>query len=331
MEEITLTIEEILEGRRLVTMQEIRQKTGKKGNLGTRDLVNVTKEGKVREDSTIRWYHFEMEGTSCVYAFPEKKFKKAAERIKAPALTLEEALEGRRQVTLDEVREQRKKQWAHALRDMAKITAEGITKDGLFCWYHFEIDGMPCVHIRKRAKICKENKMTEKERKFAEDHIKLFYKFFCLYGFREEECYDAALWAYLLSVVKYSRDKKLKKYEFSTIAYKAMYGKCIVKKKRILEEQAKMTSLEKMREEIKEDGLLYRYIKRNEPDKDRFKEVMEDIAPYINAQQKKFLSLLHAGYGFGEIQNICGWSLRKERTIRNGIIETAKSYYSKAI
>lgn len=414
MEEIILTIEEILEGRRLVTKQEIKENMGKKeSRQNTSRLVKVTKRGTVSEDETMQWYHFEMGGIPCVYVFPEKKFLKTVNKMNAPVLTLEEALEGRRQVTLNEVRtytgvknaklsitqmveitnqgisengvrwycfemggipcvykarknyktpykkvekavmmleealegrqrvtldevrvytgkgtvNKRKKE---GIRGLVEITKQGITKDGLVQWYHFELDSIPCVYIIKKLTVNNTNKMTEQERKFSENNMPLFYKFFNLKGFEKEVFYDVALSGYLKSVMKYCRDEAARKYKFSTVAYKAMIQKCNEYKGKILQEEAKCISLEKMREEIKEDWLLYRYINSRESKEDKFKEVMTDIFPYINVQQKKMMKLLYEGYNFREIQDICGWKNREEKTIREGIIQIAKRYYGYA-
>lgn len=400
MEEIILTIEEILEGRRLVTMQEIRQETGKKRNQGIRKYVSVIGEGKLREDTTIRWYHFEMGGIPCVCVLPKKKFEKTVARMKAQVMMLEEALEGRRQVTLDEVRAymgeknnkkaitqmvnvtnkvigeygvryycfdmggmpcvyktrrkykkpytkiqkavmtleeslegrrqvtlnevmEKTKSNKRSIHKLVKIQNQGITKDGLIKWYHFDMDGIPCVYTVKKLVMDSSSRINEQEWKFAEENIGLFFKFFSLYHYEKKVYYDAALEGFLESVIKYNRDKVTQKYKFSTVAYKKMNKKCSDYRKKI----QKTISIEKMKEERKEDWLIYGYINSIKPEEDKFKEVMEDIAPYINAQQKKMLALLHAGYGFEEIKDICGWSWRKERIIREEIIQIAKRYY----
>ena len=136
---------------------------------------------------------------------------------------------------------------------------------------------------------------------------------------------------YLKSVMKYHRDEAARKYEFSTVAYKVMIQKCIVHRGRILQEEGKYVRFEKMREEAKEDRLLYGYINSLEPEKGGLKEVMKDIEPYINTQQKKMLMLIYAGYNFSEIRKICNFTRRENEEIKKGIIETAKSYYNKAI
>ena len=329
-----LTLEEALEGRRQVTLDEIRAYTGKKNvRMSITQMVEITNQGI--SESGVRWYHFDMDGIPCVYKAPNKKWREPAKKMKKEVMTLEEALEGRRQVTLDEVRIytgkcEANKRYRTGIRASVEITNQGITKDGLVKWYHFEMGGVPCVYAIKRLTVNNDNKMTEQERKFAEDNMLLFYKFFSLKGFDKEEFYDAAMNGYLKSVIKYHRDDVARKCKFSTVAYKAMIQKCIVHRRRILQE-AKCISIEKMREEGKENWLLYGYANGHKPEKDMLQEVMKDIEPYINKQQRKMLMLIHAGYNISEIKKICEWKDEEARGIRNRIIETAKSYYSKAI
>lgn len=66
-------------------------------------------------------------------------------------------------------------------------------------------------------------KLTENEKKFAEENHNLIYKFLHKYGYSIDEHYNIAVFGYLKSVQVYHRKEKLKgNYNFSHIAYQYM-------------------------------------------------------------------------------------------------------------
>lgn len=66
-------------------------------------------------------------------------------------------------------------------------------------------------------------RMTEKEKMFAEKNHNLVYAFFRSYQYSIEEHYNTAIWGYLKSVQAYHRDEELRrKYDFPFIAWQYM-------------------------------------------------------------------------------------------------------------
>lgn len=73
------------------------------------------------------------------------------------------------------------------------------------------------------------HKLTEEQRRFAEDNHNLVYAFLRQRGL-DDDYYDVAVMGYLMAVQQYHEQEHLRKFAFSTIAYKAMKSsvyKCI--------------------------------------------------------------------------------------------------------
>lgn len=74
------------------------------------------------------------------------------------------------------------------------------------------------------------DKLTDEERKFAEEHHNLIYSFLHKHCLDPEEYYDIAAIGYLQAVIEYYRKSLKYEYSFSTIAFRLMgfaYGKHI--------------------------------------------------------------------------------------------------------
>ena len=61
--------------------------------------------------------------------------------------------------------------------------------------------------------------LTEDQRRFAAEHHGLVYSFLRQEGLPEDEYYDIAVFGYLRAILRYDADQKLRRYEFSTIAW----------------------------------------------------------------------------------------------------------------
>ncbi len=64
--------------------------------------------------------------------------------------------------------------------------------------------------------------MTEEQRRFATENHDLIYSFLNRKGWDAEEYYDVAAFGYLRAVVLYFSDAALRRYAFSTVAWKRM-------------------------------------------------------------------------------------------------------------
>lgn len=338
MEEIILTIQEILQkGKWIKTISEVRLLTGYTGHAGRQrgeiqNIVKVTSKGQVKEDKSIRWHCFDIDGVRYMYMIPAAKFEKIVIKATTPKLTLKEALEGRKQVTLDEVKKQigNTRTRRIAITDIVKITDKGKDENGLLKWYHFDMGGVPCVYISRRTESLKNiDKLKKGEQELAENKINLVYSFLRKYGFEVEEYYDTALFAYLRAVIRYSRLQKIKEYSFSTIAYHEMKSACFQEAKK--RKSVKLVSIEEAEEAGRADEIFFRYEEEFKAEREGTIEILKDIAIYLNTIQKRMLILFHRGYNFKETAGILGISVSMEERYREEIIRIAKSYYSKAI
>lgn len=236
-------------------------------------------------------------------------------------------LEGRKQVTLAEIRlyaEKRGKR-KKSLRDMVEITNEGISEDGTVQYYHFEMEGIPCIYLSE--KVCLENcKMTEREKRFAEGNIMLLYKFMNSQCWSFDEYYDVVLFGYLKAVVKYCRLEKLKKYAFSTIAYRDMKCACYHHlQKRQKREEIQLFSLERLKEEGM-DWVDYECLNAKGQER-KMNVVISDIWQELGVVQKKIIMLIRDGYNICEIARILRLTESKVYWEREKIVAIGKKVY----
>ena len=75
------------------------------------------------------------------------------------------------------------------------------------------------------------DKLTEEERAFAERYHNTIYSFLRTNKLPVDDFYDVAAFGYLRAVKRYSQEKQLRKYSFTTIAWRAMFADCYRKKK----------------------------------------------------------------------------------------------------
>ena len=85
--------------------------------------------------------------------------------------------------------------------------------------------------------------LLPEEQKFAADHIRLIDKFLSKQSLNLEEWYDVAVFGYLLAVEKWFRQPQLRRYAFSTIAWRAMSCR-ISNERRKQDRQIKAVSLD---------------------------------------------------------------------------------------
>lgn len=64
--------------------------------------------------------------------------------------------------------------------------------------------------------------MTPQQRRFAAEHHNLIYAFLREKGWAEDEYYDIAAFGFLRAVIRYLTETDIRKYAFSTVAWRAM-------------------------------------------------------------------------------------------------------------
>lgn len=72
------------------------------------------------------------------------------------------------------------------------------------------------------SRVKPDSKMTDTEKKYAEDHITIVYKYLYQNSLDIDEWFDIVIFGYLRAVMRYHREEKLKQYAFATIVWRAM-------------------------------------------------------------------------------------------------------------
>lgn len=75
---------------------------------------------------------------------------------------------------------------------------------------------------KKRGQPAGLRPLTEKQRQFAADNHDLIYSFLREQDLDIDDCYDVAVFGYLRAVERYLEDPRLRRYQFSTVAWRAM-------------------------------------------------------------------------------------------------------------
>lgn len=151
-------------------------------------------------------------------------------------------------------------------------------------------------------------RLTSKEKQFAEENHSLIYKFLNNGNYNIEDYYNIAVFGYLKAVQIYHRIEEKRKYKFSVIAWKYMqaemgnYFRMETAKKRTTEEN--ILSLDADAEEI---DSLYNIVGGKSAEAD----VMEDAAIQelfnsLTDAQQKIVTLKIEGYNNTEVCELLG-------------------------
>lgn len=138
--------------------------------------------------------------------------------------------------------------------------------------------------------------MSEEERAFASENHGLILSFLRLNHRDPNEYYDIAAWGYLLAVLRYFRVARLRKYPFSSVAWKAMKHSLTV----FLRSEARRLETEQ------------RYIESAPSDSpDLFSELeakllLHDLASSFDNKQYELASMRLQGYSLAEIARAHG-------------------------
>ena len=138
--------------------------------------------------------------------------------------------------------------------------------------------------------------MTEEERSFASEHHNLILSFLRASHRNPDEYYDIAAWGYLLAVMRYHRVPELRKYPFSSVAWRSMKHSISV----FHRTEARRVETEK------------RYITATPPHSgDLFSELetellLHDLIPGFEDRQYRLASMRLQGYTLAEIAQANG-------------------------
>lgn len=149
--------------------------------------------------------------------------------------------------------------------------------------------------------------LTEQESAFAAEHHNLIYKYLNEKDLPEDEYYDVVAFGYLNGVVKHFRRDDLKKYAFTTLAWRAMdscYANHIAKMRRSLPTvslEEKLNSAYTLEETIADA--------KNMAEKLISKMTMEETLAGFEATERRIAELLLEGYPKAEIRKQLGLSV----------------------
>ncbi len=158
--------------------------------------------------------------------------------------------------------------------------------------------------------------LTPEESDFAAHEHRLVYKFLISNHLPEEEYYDIVIFGYLKSVQDYSKRRRLKKYAFSTIAWKNMSRSLSAHRKKL-----------KRRNKVQFVSIHVGLSKKDAPLEEtlpytdtlmqqlEMKLILEDIANKLSKQQTDIISLKMLGYGMRYIARSKQLSLKDAKEL----------------
>lgn len=153
-------------------------------------------------------------------------------------------------------------------------------------------------------------RLTSKERLFAEEHHDLVCHFLSHYGLEESEYYDVVIWGYLAAVQEYLRKSKLQHYAFSTIAWRQMrdaYIQNTISRNR-LKSKAVTVSYQEESPLMELDYFLPdRTLALEEQMLDQ--EIVLELLSHLTPKEKEVVMLKADGYTYAEIAERCRISI----------------------
>jgi len=147
-------------------------------------------------------------------------------------------------------------------------------------------------------------RLSSIERNFAEEHHNLVYAFLNRKKLSEKDFYDIAALAYLKAVRRYFINKNLEKYNFSTVAWKAMESA-------VNKEQRKEKSIFRRLEDTfgleRGDTFIDSFgHEDNFDEKMVYMELRKKLKPYLTEKQEKTLCKVAEGYKYSDLAKEAG-------------------------
>ena len=170
-------------------------------------------------------------------------------------------------------------------------------------------------------------RLTDKERLFAEQHHNVIYTFLNTCRLREEDFYDVAALGYLRAVKRYHREEKLQQYKFNTIAWQAMRGS-VGNKKRAdrIRDAVIACSLNETTAEGTEYGDFIQAARdglRELEEQENLQELLREIMPALTERQRGHIVAALNGYRPQEIikeQRVRFQEYHKDRKVIREVI-----------
>lgn len=150
--------------------------------------------------------------------------------------------------------------------------------------------------------------LTEEESRYAAEHYALIYKFLNKKQLPEEDFFDVVVFGYLRAVKRYLEEEGLRRWAFTTIAWRAM--KLCVRNYRHAQKADCRNAVVLSLDMTPEDGAtlsLYEVIPGSSPDPASSLEekmAMADICSRLTREQRKVVSLRDRGFSDEEISDI---------------------------
>ena len=151
--------------------------------------------------------------------------------------------------------------------------------------------------------------LTEAESEFAAEHHSVIYGYLRKAGLPEDDFYDVVVFGYLLAVRKYLARPELRKYSFSTIAYRAM--RCDVHHSKEYWMRKKRRALvESLDEELHTRDLL-------DPVSAAYENVLsfQELSGKLTQKQRQIAALRSQGYRDLEIARMFRYHGAEHKTI----------------
>lgn len=143
--------------------------------------------------------------------------------------------------------------------------------------------------------------MSEEERKFASENHNLILSFLKRNQRDADEYYDIAAWGYLIAVMRYFRVARLRKYPFSSVAWKAMKHSITVFRRT---EARRLETERRYAESVQSNSNdLFSELEAN--------LLLHDLVSCFDDKQYELASMRLQGYSLAEIARAHGMSQQR--------------------
>ncbi|MBO4915284.1 MAG: sigma-70 family RNA polymerase sigma factor [Oscillospiraceae bacterium] len=159
--------------------------------------------------------------------------------------------------------------------------------------------------------------LTEEQRRFATENHNLIYAFLRDEQWDASEYYDIAALGFLRAVLRYFSDARLKKYGFSTIAWRNMYKSV-----------KSHLSAEAHRRESEERYMELRGAEEGDPYEEmEYNLILRDLLAQSSERQGEMAALRLQGYSVAEIAAKSGMSAYRVRKLLKELFQAYLSLY----
>ena len=165
------------------------------------------------------------------------------------------------------------------------------------------------------------NPLTEQERRFAEEHHSMVFRYLARKGLPESEYYDIVVFGYLNGVQKYCRDEELRQqYSFSTIAWNAM-NTCFFNHERDKARPKNRAAVLSLHESLDSPFLLEEMISdaRDYAEETLSAMRIQETISSFEQTEREIVRLLMEGYAKSEVRRQLGLTAGQMKNLINHI------------